>query len=59
MKKRLAKLANDNGKAEDHLAVVTLAMHATMDGLAAPVESLIEALNFEAPVDPIAPPSTR
>ena len=60
MKKPLAaRLTNDNGKPEDHLAAMTLAIHTTMDGLAAPVELLIQALSFEAPVDPIAPPSTR
>lgn len=60
MKTPLAgKLANDNGKPEDHLAVVTLAIHATLDGLAAPVEMLIEALSFEAPADAITPPSAR
>jgi hypothetical protein len=54
-----AKLANDNGKAEDHLAVVTLGIHATLDGLAAPVEMLIEVLSFDAPADAITPPSAR
>lgn len=54
-----ARSANDNGKAEDHLVEVTLGTRASLEGLAAPVEMLIEVLNFEAPADAIAPPSAR
>ncbi|WP_033838616.1 hypothetical protein [Mesorhizobium loti] len=54
-----AKLANDNVTPEDHLAAVTLAIHATLRGLAAPVDMLIEALSFEAPADATARPSAR
>ncbi|QKD02701.1 hypothetical protein [Mesorhizobium loti] len=57
MKKPLAaNLANDSATPEDHLAAVTLAIHATFGGLAAPVEMLIEALSFDAPADAITPP---
>jgi hypothetical protein len=50
-----AGLAHDNDKAEDHLAMVTLGLHATLKGLAAPVELLAEALTLKAPVDAIKP----
>ena len=61
-----ADLANDNGKCRgsdpggsadpgDHLAAVTLGLHATLKGLAAPVELLVEVLAFEAPADAIKP----
>jgi hypothetical protein len=53
------KLANDNCKAEDHLVAVTLGIHATLGGLAAPVDMLIEVLSFEAPADAITPPPRR
>ena len=33
-------IANDNGKPEDHLAVVTAALYAAMEGLAVPAELL-------------------
>ena len=62
-----ADLANDDGKPRgssdpggsadpgDHLAAVTLGMYATLKGLAAPVELLVEVLTFEAPADAIKP----
>jgi hypothetical protein len=54
-----ARLANDNCEAEDHLVVVTLGIRATLEGLAAPVEMLIEVLSFEDPADAIEPRSGR
>ncbi|KQU83253.1 hypothetical protein ASD99_06465 [Mesorhizobium sp. Root695] len=42
---------NDNSTPEDHLAAVTLSLHATLMGLAAPVELLVEVLAFDVPVD--------
>lgn len=59
MKPPAARQANDNGKAEDHLVMVTLGIRATLEGLAAPVEMLSEVLSFEALADAIAPTSTR
>ena len=50
-----AERTNDNSPSEDHLAAVTLGIHATLDGLAAPVELLVEVLGFEAPADAIKP----
>lgn len=50
-----AEFTNDNDRPEDHLAAVTLGLHATLKGLAAPVELLVEALTFDAPVDVIKP----
>jgi hypothetical protein len=44
-----ADLVHD--KAEGHLAMVTLGLHATLKGLAAPVELLAEALTLKAPMD--------
>jgi len=38
-----ADLANDNGKAEDHLAGAVVALHKAMEGLDAPAELLVEA----------------
>jgi hypothetical protein len=43
-------LANDNGKPEDHLAVVTVALHRAMEGLDAPAKLLVDALADKAPV---------
>jgi hypothetical protein len=37
-------LANDNGKPEDHLAVVTVALHRAMEGLDAPAKLIVDAL---------------
>jgi len=59
MKQQPATSANDNDTAEDHLVVVTFGTRATLEGLAAPVEMLIEVLSFEAPGDAIALPSPR
>lgn len=49
--------ANDNGKPEDHLAVATVALHAAIKGLDAPVELLaskIEALPVSSSTDIIS-----
>ncbi|QKC82706.1 hypothetical protein [Mesorhizobium sp. NZP2077] len=54
-----AGLAKDDGNVEDHLVAVTLGIRATLGGLTAPAEMLIEVLNFEAPADAVTPPSTR
>lgn len=43
--------ANDDDEPEDHLAAVTLGIHATIRGLAAPVELLVEVLTFGTPAD--------
>ena len=59
MKPPAARSANDNDTAEDHLVVVTSGTRATLEGLAAPVEMLIEVLSFEDPADAIEPPSGR
>lgn len=50
-----AEQTNDNSTPEDHLVAVTLSLHATLKGLAAPVELLVEALTFDAPADVIKP----
>jgi hypothetical protein len=41
--------ANDNGRPEDDLVLVTLGIHRTLSGLAAPVDLLAAVLPPDAP----------
>ncbi|WP_210267852.1 hypothetical protein [Mesorhizobium sp. NZP2077] len=47
-------IANDNGKPEDHLAAITVALRRAMEGLRAPPK-LIDALAVKPPVGATQP----
>ena len=50
-----ADLANDNGKREDHLAVVVVALHKAVKGLDAPPKLIVDAVTVKPSVDATQP----